>query len=115
MSYRLKLIITISLLIAVSLGLGGTLMISISFHTMRQQETQAALKSFENIQNTLFLLNSIGKQSDVKSLTDALSKMESGNLTSWQALSLKKADAELFCSGTKAMLEYESSEATAFW
>lgn len=110
MSYRLKLIITISLLIAVSLGLGGTLMISTSFHTMRQQETQAALKSFENIQSTLFLLNSIGKQSDMKSLTDALSKMESGNLTSWQALSLKSQKNELFHSGNSAMLQYDISE-----
>lgn len=110
MRYRLKLIITISLLVAVSLGLGGTLMISTSFHTMRQQEINSSLKSFENIQNTLYLLNSLGKQSDMKSLTDALSKMETGNLTSWQALSLKSQKAELYHSGSMAMLQYEISE-----
>ena len=32
MSYRLKLIITISLLIALSFGIGGTLMITTSFN-----------------------------------------------------------------------------------
>ena len=110
MRYRLKLIITISLLVAVSLGLGGTLMISTSFHTMRQQEINSSLKSFENIQNTLYLLNSLGKQSDMKSLTDALSKMETGNLTSWQALSLKSQKAGLYHSGSTAMLQYEISE-----
>lgn len=112
MSYRLKLIITISLLIAVSLGLGGTLMISTSFHTMRQQEIQTALKSFENIQNTLFLLNSLGKQSNMKSLVDALAKMETGSFTSWQALSLKSTKSELFQSGNAEMLEYAVSEPT---
>ena len=109
MRYRLKLILTISLLIAVSLGLGGTLMISTSFYTMRQQEIQTSLKAFENIQNTLFLLNSLGKQSDMKSLTDALVKMETGNLTSWQALSLKSREDELFRSGNSAMLQYDIS------
>lgn len=41
MSFRLKLTVTISLLIAISFGIGGTLMITTSFHTTLQQETQA--------------------------------------------------------------------------
>ena len=53
MSFRLKLMITISLLIAVSFGIGGTLIITTSFNTTLQQERQTALTSFESVQNTL--------------------------------------------------------------
>lgn len=62
MSYRLKLTVTISLLIALSFGIGGTVMITTSFHATLQQETQSALTFFENTQNTLYLLNSLADQ-----------------------------------------------------
>ena len=106
MSYRLKLTIMISLLIAVSFGIGGTLMITTSFSATLEQETQTALKSFENTQNTLYLLNSLGDQTDYESLTDALSQMESQGLGQWQALSLNADSMPLFLSGSRDMLEY---------
>ena len=56
MSYRLKLTITISLLIAISFGIGGTLMITTSFNATMKQETQSALDSFETVQNMLYLI-----------------------------------------------------------
>lgn len=105
MSYRLKLIITISLLIALSFGIGGTLMITTSFNATLEQEIQSALTTFENTQRTLHLLNSLGDQSDFTSLADALKQMESQNLSQWQALSLKAEDSQLFLSGSADMLE----------
>lgn len=106
MSYRLKLTITISLLIALSFGIGGTLMIATSFSASLDKETQAALDSFETVQNTLYLLNSLGDQTDFNSLSDALSRMEKQNLGRWQALSLKTAEEEIFHSGGADLLEY---------
>ena len=106
MSYRLKLIITISLLIALSFGIGGTLMITTSFNATLQQETQSAITTFENTQRTLYLLNSLGDQSDFTSLADALKQMESQNLSQWQALSLKAGDDLLFLSGDVELLEH---------
>ena len=47
MSYRLKLTITISLLIAISFGIGGTLMIATSFYTNKEKETQTARQLVE--------------------------------------------------------------------
>ena len=105
MSYRLKLIITISLLIALSFGIGGTLMITTSFNATLEQEIQSALTTFENTQRTLYLLNSLGDQSDFASLADALKQMEAQNLSQWQALSLKAGDSQLFLSGSADMLE----------
>lgn len=106
MSYRLKLTIMISLLIAVSFGIGGTLMINTSFNASLEQEKQAALNSFENTQNTLYLLNTMGDQSDYDSLADALSQMEMQGIGQWQALSLKVDSQRLFYSGTAEMLGY---------
>ncbi len=106
MSYRLKLTIMIALLIAISFGIGGTLMITTSFASTLEQETQSALTSFENTQNTLYLLNSLGEQTDYQSLADALSQMEDQGIGQWQALSLWAEDQQLFRSGTPQMLEY---------
>ena len=99
MSYRLKLAITISLLIAIAFGIGGTLMISTSFDASLEKETQAALDSFESVQNTLYLLNSLGDQTDFDSLSNALKQMESQNMGRWTALSLTAAGEVLYRSG----------------
>lgn len=107
MSYRLKLTITISLLIAISFGIGGTLMITTSFNAALEKETQAALDSFQTVQNTLYLLNSLGDQTDFDSLSNALTQMESQNFGRWQALSLKTADNTIFTSGTMTQVSVD--------
>lgn len=101
MSYRLKLTITITLWIALAFGIGGTLMITTSFQTSLQTETQAALDSFESIQNTLFLLNSLGEQSNFESLASALEQMSDQNMGNWQALSLKSDEKIIFQDGVQ--------------
>ena len=106
MRYRLKLTITISLLIAISFGIGGTLMIATSFYKNMEKETQSALTSFENIQNTLYLLNALGKQTDFQSLIDALSEMEKQGFDRWQALVVNAANEPIFFSGDTELLAY---------
>ena len=106
MSYRLKLTITISLLIAISFGIGGTLMITTSFNATLNQEIQSALSSFETVQNMLYLLNSLGDQTDFGSLSDALSQMEAQGLGHWQALSLKNGEEQIFRSGSAELVAY---------
>lgn len=107
MSYRLKLTIVISLLIAVSFGVGGTLIISTSFQASLIQETQTALSNFETVQNTLYILNSLSSESNYKSLAKALEQMEMQRLGNWQALSLQTVDHKIFLSGNPALLAYE--------
>lgn len=100
MSYRLKLAVTISLLIAVAFGIGGTLMITTSFQASLDKETQAALDSFESVQNTLYLLNALGDQTDFDSLASALEQMERQRMGGWQALTLKAEGEYLYRSGS---------------
>ena len=107
MRYRLKLTITIALLIAISFGIGGTLMITTSFNATLKQETQAALQSFESVQNTLFLLNSLGDQTDFDGLSDALTQMESQGMGQWQALSLRTEEQEIYRDGVISENTYD--------
>lgn len=100
MSYRLRLIITISLLIALTFSVGGTILISESFQNSLKEETNAALKSFESVQNTLYLLNSLGGQTGLDSMRNVLDQMAAQGMDRWQALSLKAGDNGLYASGT---------------
>ena len=106
MSYRLRLIITISLLIAVTFSVGSTILIFASFQTSLDTETDAALESFETVQNTLYLLNSLGTQADYNSLGTALEQMEEQNMGHWQALSLKAEDVIIYQSAGEALSGY---------
>lgn len=106
MSYRLKLTITISLLIALSFGIGGTLMITTSFNASLKKETQAALHAFETVQNTLFLLNSLGEQTDYDSLGSALTQMREQNTGLWQALTLVSGENLIYRDGELTEKEF---------
>ena len=107
MGYRLKLIITILLLIAISFGIGGTLMITTSFRTNKEKETQSALTAFENTQNILYLLNGFGNQTGFQSLVDALLEMEKRGFDQWQALIVNAGNETVYSSGNPRMLAYE--------
>jgi len=98
--FRFRLIITISLLIALSFGIGGAVLISASFHTSLSEETAGALASYESVRNTLYLLNSLGEQTDYESLTQVLEQMQS----SWQVLRLRLGEQVLFQSGNVGQL-----------
>ena len=87
MRYRVKLMIIITLLIAISFSVGGTVLIAVSFRAALDEETKSALASFESVQKTLFLLNSLGDQKDFSNLTQALEQMETQDVVNWQALS----------------------------
>ncbi len=106
MNYRVRLTITISLLIALSFGIGGTTMIATSFSTSLEKETQAALDSFETVQNTLYLINSLAEQADYESLAQVLEQMTEQKLGRWQALTLLAPEEMIFQNGNVQLLEY---------
>ena len=89
MNFRLKLIICVSLLIAITFGIGGTLLISASFSSSLSDEKAAALQSFETVRNTLYLLNSLGEKTEYTHMADALDQMTDQGVAAWQALRLQ--------------------------
>ena len=106
MSYRLKLILTISVLIALTFSAGGTILISVSFQNSLETETQAALNDFQGIQNTLFLLNSMGAQTGFDNLREALDSMAEQKVGRWQALCLKAGDHTIYQSRGELLMGY---------
>lgn len=109
MRFRYRLIITIALLIALSFGIGGTVLITVSFNTSLQEQTSAALNSYMSARNTLYLLNSLGEQTDYAGITLALEGMEGP----WHALQLTNGSEVLFQSGFTHLLSAEISEPVA--
>lgn len=103
MNFRLKLIISISLLIAITFGIGGTLLISASFSATLDGEKAAAMQSLQTVQSTLYLLNSMGEKTEYTHMADALSQMEQQGVGSWQALSLRTEDSIIYQSGSSAL------------
>lgn len=106
MSYRLKLILTISVLIALTFSAGGTILISVSFQNSLETETRAALNDFQGIQNTLFLLNSMGSQTGFDNLREALDSMAEQKVGRWQALCLKAGDHTIYQSRGELLMGY---------
>ena len=103
MSYRLKLVAVISLLIALSLSVGGTILTAVSFQTSLETETQAALESYETVQNALYLFNTTGRQSGYDSLAEVLKQMEEQRVGRWQTLSLSAGDTLIYHSGSASL------------
>ncbi len=106
MSYRLKLTITIALLIAISFSIGGTILITASFRKQLDTERQTALDNYETIQNTLYLLNAVGDQTGVSSLEDALAQMAAQNVGHWQGLILRSDAKAIYQSNGDVFSEY---------
>ena len=94
MRFRCRLIVTIALLIALSFGIGGTVLIAVSFNTSLEEQTGAALNSYMSVRNTLYLLNSLGEQTDYDGMVMALEGLEGP----WDALRVKLNGTLLFQS-----------------
>ena len=107
MSFRLRLILTILLLVSLSFGVGEAALISASTNAALDKETEAALDGFRSIQSTLYLLNALGEQTDYRSLASALEKMEQQNAVRCQGLQLTAGDITLYQRGEGEHLSRE--------
>lgn len=106
MRFRYRLILTIALLIAFSFGIGGMVLITVSFDASLQEQTGAALNSYMSVRNTLYLLNSLGEQTDYEGITQALEGLEGP----WDALRVKLNGQLLFQSDRSYLLSGQIPE-----
>ncbi len=92
MSYRLRLVITIALLIALTFSAGGSILITVSFHGALEEETETALSSFEDLSNTILLLQSLDGLSDPQTITAAMDRIGGP----WQGIRLTSKQGSLY-------------------
>ncbi len=92
MSFRLRLVITIALLVALTFGIGGTILITVSFQSSLEEEEDTALSSFYNLCNTISLLESLGGFEDPAVLHITMERIGEP----WQAISLNGQEDTLY-------------------
>lgn len=109
MKFRTKLTIWVTLLIALIYGIGGTLLIYLTFQRSLNLEKEKSLQSYQMLRSTIVLANSIGKQSELEDVTDILSQivMRGGD---WTGLRLYLSDEVLFSDGTDIAFDTSLSE-----
>lgn len=106
MSFRVRLIISFALLISLTFGVGGTLLISTSFHSILEEEKRTILSEYETIQNNLVML--IHLSEDYNNMHELLYQMETQNIAHWQAISLESKGLTIYESGDRALLSFDA-------
>lgn len=104
MSFRMRLLLSFALLIAVTFGIGGTIFISVSFRSFLETEKEAAIHSYETIQNNLLMLNYFDNRDSYDNMSDMLKQMETQNMVQWQAIRLSTEKEIIFEAGDLILL-----------
>ena len=85
MSFRTKIMLCTAVLIALAFGLGGTLLISLSFQNALDQQEERAVQSFQTVQSTLGLVNSVSSQTQEEDVVSVLRHMDTQSGGAWLA------------------------------
>lgn len=96
MKFRYKITCYMVSLLALFYGIGGTLLISISFQSALEQEKENAHNSYRMILNTLQVVNQVENWSSHRDISNILEQLSEQNDSNWDALRLTStADAEV--------------------
>ncbi len=106
MNFRLRLIISFTLLIALALGIGGTLLISSSFYSILSEEQSAILREYETVQNNLIMVSYFSGKDSEKNMGELIRQMSERGMAHWEAFSLKTADHAILETGNQSLLLY---------
>lgn len=104
MSFRLRLFVWFSLLIALTFGVGGTFLISTSFQSMLEEEKASAIAYYETTHNNLQMLKFFAEDGDYDNMTAMLLQMDEQKTARWQAISLYVGNDCVYQSGDRTLL-----------
>lgn len=88
MKFRLKITIGMLWLLALAFGIGGSLLITLSFSENLQRETEAALDSYRMVISTLRMVDATGSLPDHSNLSGALSQLSTQGVLGLSAIRL---------------------------
>lgn len=92
MKFRYKLVIGIILLLCLSFGIGGTVLIDKAFKASLNYATESRLQNYQNTQNTLLIAADMNSSISYDDLSTILSQMEIQNSTSWRYVRFTNTD-----------------------
>lgn len=100
MKFRLKIMLCMLCLLSVLFGVGGSLMITLSFRDSLERERLSAYNAYQTVLGTLQIVNGINRQIDYKDISGTLEQMSSQSAGSWTALRLYGAGRTIYEDGT---------------
>ena len=106
MRFRVKMTICMIWLLSLAFGVGGSLLISISFNNSIEREKEAALNSFQYVLRTLQLVNEVSTLPNNSDILDVIQQMESRGMNDFSAISLSEYGGEtLYSSGSGGLAQ----------
>ncbi|MBE5956271.1 MAG: HAMP domain-containing histidine kinase [Lachnospiraceae bacterium] len=106
MSFRVRLMITFSLLISLTFGIGCTLLISTSFQAALEEKKETMVNEFETLQNNIAMLMQFGDTGDYRNVYELLYQMEEENIAHWQAVSVCTDKMVIYEDGDRKLLSF---------
>lgn len=98
MKFRTKILLCTVLLLALSFGVGGSLLLSLSFSGVLEQQKSAAFQSYRMVQSTLGFVNSVSDQTSEEDVIDVLRQMDQRGTGNWVTLRISGADSVVYQS-----------------
>lgn len=113
MKFRLKIMLCMLCLLSVLFGVGGSLMITLSFRDSLERERLSAYNAYQTVLGTLQIVNGISRQIDYKDISGTLEQMSKQSAGAWTALRLCGGERTIYESGNFPFSARAESQATA--
>ncbi len=109
MKFRTKIAVCMVIFLTLAFGIGGNLLISISFHDNLNSQKQRASDSYEMVLNILSVANNVGEKNFYKNTLDVLEQMDKKESGSWGELRLSTEGNTIYkSSGFQASVKEET-------
>ena len=106
MRFRVKMTICMIWLLSLAFGIGGSLLISISFNNSIEREKEAALNSFQYVMRTLQLVNEVSTLPNNSDILDVIKQMENKGMNDFSAISLSETGGGmLYSNGSEELAQ----------
>lgn len=99
MKFSVKIMLSMLCLLSLIFGIGGSLMISLSFNDSLERERSSAYNLYQMALGTLQIVNGIDQQIDYDDIGDILKQMSNQKAESWTALRLYNSKKSVYEDG----------------
>lgn len=96
MKFSIKIMLSMLCLLSLLFGIGGSLMISLSFNDSLDRERSTAYNSYQMVLSTLQIVNDIDRQVDYDDIGDILNQISEQKTESWTALRLYNSEKSVY-------------------
>lgn len=96
MNFSLKITLSMLGLLSLLFGIGGSLMINLSFQASLEREQESAHNAYRMVLSTLQVVSNINGKINDSEIAQALAQLSNQNADAWMALRLYAADRQLY-------------------